>query len=577
MKDNIIEKIRYGADILELVREYVPSVKKAGRTYKACCPFHQEKTPSFTVSPDKGLFYCFGCQTGGDVFAFLMKIENLSFNEAARKLAQRAGIEWRQEESMSEDEKLRLRYYKIMDFARDFYHKQLMSPAGAAARNYIKSRNLTKETAQKFSLGYAAFEGLVQKSLAAGFAMEDLKKLGLAGMNAGTDYFKNRLIFPILNPRGEAVAFGGRVMGEGQPKYLNSPETPLFSKSRILYALNFAGPAIRKEGRVILLEGYMDVIAAHQAGVENCVAPLGTSFTPEHAKLLKRYTSEAVVVFDPDSAGINAAQRAALILTEAGLYVRVCTLPEELDPDEYITKYGAPAFRGAVAKGRDIINFQADVLLHNRAALTPQDKANIAQQLTETIQKQPDEIIRREWARMAADRLGVDADIMLAKIARNPSAPRVAATAAAALPPAIKAEAAPPAEAELIRLLLRWPRYIEVCKELESGHFKNQTIWRILKGAQQIRAQAPDAENIIPALKELLPQDGELIIKLSLEALPHIARPQDDIEAAVKAIQKAALATRLKALQQEIKQYPAGSVPVDLMKRQIELQKKIKL
>lgn len=569
MNDNIVEKIRDNVDLMELIKEYVPVIKKAGRTYKACCPFHQEKTPSFSISPDKGLFYCFGCQTGGDVFAFLMKMENLSFNEAARKLAQRAGIDWQPEEAMTEDEKNRLKLYKVMDFAKDFYHKQLMSPAGEAARAYVKQRNLTKETAQKFELGCAAFEGLVKKAAAAGIDLQDLKKLGLASSATGTDYFKNRLMFPILNHRGEAVAFGGRIMGEGQPKYLNSPETALFSKSRILYALNFAGPAIRKEGRAILMEGYMDVIACHQAGVANCVAPLGTSFTPEHAKLLKRYTSDVALVFDPDAAGINAALRAALILMENGLYARVISLPDGLDPDDYITKHGAQAFNKLVENGRDIINFQADILLKNKAALTPQDKTNIAAELIETIKKQPDEIIKREWALIAADRINIDADIILSKI----SAKRGATTPA---PIPVSADNTPAPETDLIKMLLKYPRYVELCKDLEEDHFKNPASWRILKGVEQLRQTRPDIESPVQQLVKDLPQDEALIIKLSLAPLPQNIRPAQDIEDTVKTIRKAALNSRLKELQQRIKQYDTGTVPADLQKQQIDLIKKIK-
>ncbi|MDR1684556.1 MAG: DNA primase [Elusimicrobiota bacterium] len=573
MNDNIIEQIRDGVDILELVKEYVPAIKKAGRTYKACCPFHQEKTPSFTISPDKGLFYCFGCQTGGDVFAFLMKIENLSFNEAARKLAERAGVQWRKEEAMSDDEKHRLKLYKIMDFAAQFYHKQLMSTAGEAARAYIKNRSLTKETAQKFTLGCAAFEGLTKAAAAAGHSLQDLKTLGLASATTGTDYFKNRLMFPIFNHRAEAVAFGGRVMGEGQPKYLNSPQTPLFDKSRVLYALNFAGPAIRKEGCAILLEGYMDVIAAHQAGVENCVAPLGTSFTDAHAKLLKRYASDIVVVFDPDSAGINAALRAALILVENGLYVRVLTLPEDMDPDEYITARGPQAFRDLTGKAKDIINFQADLLLKGKDQLTPQDKTNIAARLVETIQKQADPIIKQEWARLVADRLGIEGEIIFSKVAQKTAAQQPQTKAAA---PQIAAKDTPQQELDLIKTLLKYPRYISECANLTQAHFKNNQIWLILKEIEAIKAQNPTEENISPMLAQALPAAADLVLRLSVAVLPASIKPAQEIQANVNALEKALLTRRLKDLQQKIAQYPSGSVPLETLKEKIELEKQLK-
>lgn len=574
MNNNLIEQIRDSVDLLELIKEYVPSVKKSGRTYKACCPFHHEKTPSFSISPDKGLFYCFGCQTGGDVFAFLMKIENLSFNEAARKLAQRAGIEWHQEENMTEDEKSRLQAYKIMGFAKDFYHKQLLSAAGEAGRTYIKERGLTKETTIKFELGYALFDGFAKKALEQGYNIEDLKKLGVASYNGG-DYFRNRLMFPIFNHRGEPVAFGARIMGEGQPKYLNSPETMLFSKSRILYALNFAAPAIRKEGKVILLEGYMDVIGCHQAGVENCVAPLGTSFTPEHAKLLRRYTNQAAVVFDPDSAGIHAALRAALILVESGLYVRIVTLPEGLDPDEFILKHGADAFTNIVNNAQDIINFQTDMLLKGKTSLDPQEKTTIAAELLETIQKQPDEIIKREWVRTAADRLDIAEEVLLRKMSAKGRRYYQSA------PQKIEEEPAkdntPPRETDLIKLLLKFPRYIENCKELKQNNFENNEMWLILKSIEAIRAEHP---NVDKGLENLLiqkhPELESTILKLSLDAMPIEIKPSKEIEDYLGAINKAANLKRLKDLQEEFKKYPSGQVPLDLLKEQIEIQKKLK-
>ncbi|MBQ4493865.1 MAG: DNA primase, partial [Elusimicrobiaceae bacterium] len=554
----------------ELIKEYVPNVKRSGRTYKACCPFHKEKTPSFSISPDKGLFYCFGCQAGGDIFEFLMRIENLSFNEAAKKLAQRAGIEWKPFQEMSEEEKKRAQYYKIMLFAKDFYHQQLLSTQGTAARNYIKERNLTKETTIKFGLGLSFFNGLVAKAKTQGFDEQDLKTLGLANY-AGSDYFKNRLMFPIFNHRGEVVAFGARVLGEGQPKYLNSPETPLFSKSRILYGLNFAGPSIRKEDFVILLEGYMDVIGAHQAGVENCVAPLGTSFTAYHANILKRYTNQAVVIFDPDDAGINAALRAALILVEQGIYVRVATLPAGLDPDEFITEYGAEEFKNIAKNAPDIMDFQINLLLKN-AGLTmdAQTKTNIAAKLSETINKQPDEIIKREWAKPAADRLNIDADIMLKKIInkprQNPAPAQVNKTKILE----------PKREVDLIKILLWNPRYCQDCANLGEPHFENKDLWHILEGIKALYQENPTIQEPSKPLIQKYPELEPLILNLTLEVLPKEARASADIKTCIDSIEKAFLEKRFESLNAQLKSYPAGQVPVELLREQLELQKKLK-
>lgn len=570
MENSIIEQIRQNVDLLELIKEYVPSVKRSGRTYKACCPFHREKTPSFSISPDKGLFYCFGCQAGGDIFDFVMRIENLSFNEAARKLAQRAGIEWKPLQEMTEEEKKRALYYKIMLFAKDFYHEQLLSQQGTSARNYIKERNLTKETAIKFGLGLSFFNGLTAKAKAQGFSEQDLKTLGLSNY-AGSDLFKNRLMFPIFNHRGEVIAFGGRVLGEGQPKYLNSPETPLFSKSRILYGLNFAGPTIRKEDFVILLEGYMDVIGAHQAGVENCVAPLGTSFTPYHATILKRYTNQAVVIFDPDSAGINAALRAALILVEQGLYVRVATLPAGLDPDEFITEYGAEEFKNIAKTAPDIMDFQINLLLKKAGLnMDAQTKTNIAAELSETINKQPDEIIKREWAKTAADRLNIDADIMLKKIVKKPMQNTAPAQ------PKQNKKLEPKREVDLIKILLWNPRYCQDCANLSEAHFENKDLWHILEGIKTLYQENPTIQEPSKPLIQKYPELEPLILNLTLEVLPKEARASVDIKTCIDSIEKAFMEKRFESLNAQLKNYPAGQVPVELLQEQLKLQKKLK-
>lgn len=570
MKNSIIEQIRQNVDLLELIKEYVPSVKRSGRTYKACCPFHKEKTPSFSISPDKGLFYCFGCQAGGDIFEFLMRIENLSFNEAARKLAQRAGIEWKPQQELTEEEKKRALYYKIMSFAKDFYYEQLLSPQGNAARNYLEQRNLTKETTEKFNLGLSLFNGLGAKAKLQGYSEQDLKTLGLINYT-GNDYFKNRLMFPIFNHRGEVVAFGGRVLGEGQPKYLNSPETPLFSKSRILYGLNWAGPNIRKEDFVILLEGYMDVIGAHQAGVENAVAPLGTSFTTYHANILKRYTNQAVVIFDPDEAGIKASLRAALILVEQGLYVRVATLPAGLDPDEFITEYGAEEFKNIAKSAPDIMDFQINLLLKNAGLnMDAQTKTNIAAELSETINKQPDEIIKREWAKTAANRLNIDADIMLRKISKKP----MQTSAPSQVKETNKLE--PKREADLIKLLLWNPRYCQDCANLSQAHFENKDLWLLLEGITALYKQNPTLQEPAKPLIEQYPQLEALILNLTLETMPKGAKASVDIKTYIKNIEKAFLEKRIESLSARLKSFPAGQVPVELMQEKLELQKKLK-
>ncbi|MCR5504125.1 MAG: DNA primase [Elusimicrobiaceae bacterium] len=576
MKQNIVEQIRDSVDILDLVKDYVPAIRRSGTSYKACCPFHQEKTPSFTVSPDKGLYYCFGCQTGGDIFDFLMKIENLSFNEAVRKLAERAGIDWHQEDLMTEEEKARLKLYKLMDFAKEFYHKQLFSERGASARNYIKSRALTKETVEKFALGLSFFDGLTAAALKAGFTIDDLKKTGLVNSNRN-DLFKNRLMFPILNHRGETVALGGRVLGEGMPKYLNSPDTPLFSKSRVLYALNFAAPCIRKEGRAVLLEGYMDVIAAHQAGVANCVAPLGTSFNENHAKLLKRYTDTVTVLFDPDEAGQKASKRTALILLEQGFYVTVANLPEGLDPDEYIIKYGADSFKKITQTGKDIVTYQLDKFLNGAVAISAKEKSEFAAEIVDIISRQQDKIIKAEWTSLAANRLGIEQSILLENLKNKPKEK------------VYKTEPAPvqnkkenlfqgflPAEISLVRIILKYPAYVGLCDELQNTPLSKTQIGVILKNVALLQKENAEGFSLTQRLLQAVPELKDFILELLVKELPQGLKPKVEIPNLLKRIEEFYLQKRYKELQQQLSSYGPGQVPLELLKEQIEIQKKLK-
>jgi DNA primase len=280
-------------------------------------------------------------------------------------------------------------------------------------------------------------------------------------------------------------------------------------------------------------------------------------------------------MFDGDNAGINAALRAALILIENGLYVKVAALPGGLDPDDFINKNGVDNFKKEVENAKDIIDFQADILLKGYAALGPQDKTNIAGRLMETILKQPDEIIKREWAKTVADRLDIDAYVILAKVS-------AAKPARQAIKPQVKetykepADNTPRFELDLVKVLLKFPRYVEMCKDLQSRHFKNQKMWSILKGIEKIRTENPTIENVAALLTEQMPQEEQIILKLSVDDMPKDMKPSKDIEVYLKALEKAAIAEDLKKLQQKTKEFQAGSVPLDLLKRQIELQKKLK-
>lgn len=578
MNNNIVEIIKDKLDIVEFIRQYVPGLKRAGKTYKACCPFHKEKTPSFTCSSEKGLYYCFGCQEGGDIIAFLMKMESLSFNEALEKLAGMAGVEYKPAKPMTGEEMRRAGVRRLLDHAKAFYHKNLMSAGGEFARAYVKQRNLTKETCQKFELGFAKNDAtaFAREAKAAGYTEKDLKDAGLCVITAygARDYYRNRLMFPIINQRGDTVGFGGRILGDGEPKYLNSPETVLFTKSHVLYGLNFAGPAIRKTGRAVLLEGYMDVIACHQAGAEYTVAPLGTSLTEEHARLLKRYTDNVTVLFDPDAAGIKAALRGALILIERGLFVKVASLPEGLDPDEYIAKYGKESFENILDRGQDLIAFHTGLQLElYPKPLGAQDKTRIISELAETIGKQPDEIVRREWAKYVAEHVGVDEALVLERLRRpamqTPFARRQEVRPAAQTP-------ANPAEEELTAWLLRCPQHAALCAELTQNDFSTPQAWKLFEAVRKAAGETLDAQTAAQKAAEYVPERKNDIVRLALFQPPQDAEPARDIAACAAKLAHAGLQKRLEEVKRQMKRLGAGNVPQEIFQEYMQLQTKLK-
>ncbi|WP_303856559.1 DNA primase [Allisonella histaminiformans] len=379
---DFLQKVRDNTNILDVVESYV-SLKKKGKRYWACCPFHQEKTPSFSVSPEDGLYYCFGCHAGGDVFSFVEKMENLSFTEAVERLAEAAHLELPRAE-VSPEEKRRKQFndelYHAMELAVVYFHNCLRrTNMGKPGLTYFKRRHLTDETIDRFKLGFApdSWHKLYGDFRTIKHISDTvLVTSGLVGHKNGRYYdtFRNRCMFPILNLKGKPVAFGGRVMDDSKPKYLNSPETPIFNKRQLLFALYQALPEIRRTRQVIMVEGYMDAISLHAHGVTNAVASLGTAFTIEQARLLKRYADEVVFSYDMDAAGQNATRRALEIAGTTGLKMRVLHLSEGKDPDEFVNKYGGEAYKEAVAQAIPALDYLFNSLLetHDRTSLEGQ-------------------------------------------------------------------------------------------------------------------------------------------------------------------------------------------------------------
>ncbi len=365
--DEFIDRLRSECDIVSILSDYVP-LKKKGKNYWGCCPFHHENTPSFSVASDKGFFYCFGCQSGGNVFNFLMKIENITFFDAVKILAQKMNMTLPQKERTPQElarDRETVKLYRVNEMARDFFYACLTKTAyGAQGQEYLQARGITNEMIQNFKIGFAppTWEKLSHAFTERGVEQETLLNAGLiverSSGDGAYDRFRNRIMFPICDVRGRVVGFGGRVIDESQPKYLNSPETLVFNKRHILFAFDLAHKFIQECGQAIVVEGYMDAITAHTFGIKNVVASLGTAFSPEQAKLLLRNGTEIIFAYDSDAAGQNATLRALSILRTMGAKVKVVLIPDGKDPDEFIRKHGAEAFRVLVKDAADFLEYQ---------------------------------------------------------------------------------------------------------------------------------------------------------------------------------------------------------------------------
>lgn len=399
--EEVIEEVRNRNDIVDMVSGYV-KLQKKGNNYFGLCPFHNEKSPSFSVSPSKQMYYCFGCGAGGNVITFVMEYENYSFSEALKVLADRAGVtlpaaEYSKEAREQEDLKSSL--LEINKLAASYFYYQLKNSQGEAGYRYLRERQLSDETITHFGLGYSnkTSDDLYRYLRGKGYDDELLKQTGLVTVEerGSRDKFWNRVMFPIMDVNNRVIGFGGRVMGAGEPKYLNSPETKLFDKSRHLYGLNYA--RLSREKYILICEGYMDVISLHQAGFTNAVASLGTAFTSQQGQLLKRYTDKVVLTYDSDGAGVKAALRAIPILKEAGVSIQVLNMEPYKDPDDFIKNMGAEAFRERIKEARNSFLYEIDVLKKDYKMDDPEQKTAFYNQAARKLLEFPEALERDNY------------------------------------------------------------------------------------------------------------------------------------------------------------------------------------
>ena len=413
--DELVEEVRMKNDIVDVVSGYVRLQKKGGN-YWGLCPFHNEKTPSFSVSGNKQMFHCFGCGTGGNVFTFVMNYENYTFPEAVKHLADRAGVKLPEIEyspEMQQKVSRRARLLEVNKEAAKYFYYQIRQPNGQIGYQYLKKRELSDETIHKFGLGYAGKNGaqLVQYLRSRGFEDDLIKEAGLANFSERgglLSQFWNRVMFPIQDINHRVIGFGGRVMGDGEPKYLNSPETPVFDKRRNLYGLNFARTA--RSGNIILCEGYMDVIAMHQAGFTQAVASLGTAFTSEQASLLHRYTENVLLAYDSDGAGTKAALRGIEILREAGLTGKVIDMRPYKDPDEFMKNLGKEAFQERIDRAENSFFFEVRILEQQYNQKDPEEKTKFHREIAKKLCQFKEEVERENYLQAIADKYHINFD-----------------------------------------------------------------------------------------------------------------------------------------------------------------------
>lgn len=416
---SVIQEINERTDIADLVSRYV-NLKRSGTDFVGLCPFHSEKTPSFRVTPGKRMYYCFGCQKGGGPIHFLMQVENLNFVDAVKKLGSECGVDVPEDNARADkDEQKRKQMYAANREAARFFYTCLTEPRGEEARKYFKQRNLSAEMITKFGIGYApdSWDALKKHLLAKGFAENLLVEVGLISRTEkGSTYdrFRNRVMFPILDVVGNVIGFGGRVLDDSKPKYLNTADTPIFDKSGNLYALNFAKND--KSGQVIVVEGYMDVVTLYQYGIERAVASLGTALTARHARLLKRYASEVVLCYDGDGAGIKAAHKAVGLMREADVKAKVITLDGAKDPDEYCKKFGVDKFLNCIEDAKPPVLYKINALKANYDVQIPEQKAEFLKAAAEEIALLKEPIEREIYTREVALAASVSEEALAAQV-----------------------------------------------------------------------------------------------------------------------------------------------------------------
>ncbi|MBN1913906.1 MAG: DNA primase [Candidatus Omnitrophica bacterium] len=555
---NIIEDILSRVDIVELISGYIP-LKRAGRNFRALCPFHHEKTPSFMISPDRQIYHCFGCGAGGNAFSFLMQYERMEFLEAAEFLAKKAGVSLPKAETQdSRAQGLVTQLYMINELAASYYESNLNSSLAKAVKNYLFNRGLNEESLRLFKLGFAQdrWDGLINHLRAKNVSLGSLEKAGLAltRQEGGFyDRFRNRIITPIFDIKSRVIAFGARQLSSDktQAKYINSPETPVYTKGKNLYGLNFSKDAVRQSDCCLVVEGYFDFILPYQAGIHNIVASLGTALTLEQAKLIKRYTHNVVVVFDPDSAGEIAALRSLDIFIEEAMNVRVATLPSGFDPDSFVRKYGKDEFMARVSGADDLFDFKLKILKSRYNSKEIEAKAKISSAMLETIAKFRHEVLKSEYIKRLSEEIGVGEEALLKELSKKSEPKKYQLTEA---PAGAKPVSLNPTERLLIKLMLEETNVIEEIKQsLDPADFQEEGLSSIVSILFDLVSQGKQVEtnSLINYFSD--ERIKQIICESSLSAEVTSSNRQEVLNDCIQRLKDQRLKHRRQRLHDEIK------------------------
>jgi DNA primase len=571
------ERVKQQADIVRVVGEYV-RLKKTGKDFSGLCPFHQEKTPSFTVSPIKQIFYCFGCGKGGDIFNFVMEMERCEFPDALRLVAEKCGISIPKPKPSSPAERthssVRTTLVEMHREAQMFFQKQLQGTAeGKLASAYLEDRGLDKATIERFGIGYAPSGGdTLLRQLKGKYAEKLLAESGLVSGGEGGrlfDRFRRRITFPIANESGKIVAFGCRALGDDQPKYLNSPETPIYSKSNVLYHLDRAKEALRRSDFAVLVEGYMDAIAVARTGISNVVASCGTSLAEPQIKLLGRFTKRLIVNYDPDAAGQAATERSIAILLEQDFEVRVLALPGKADPDKFIREQGADAYMKLLKESPPYVDYLI-ARARQMDMSTAEGKLRAVNFLLPYVQKIPNRILRSEWATRIAQQLRLDEPVLRAALSKAAAERR----SEVKTKPELVGRAAKPVERRLIRMLAEGKGFRgELAQQLQQGQLylglETEKIFVALIGAS-LSGEAVQTTEIATALEE---RDRRLLYEILFEETSELS--WEEAQSCVDTLRQRQAEKQLAEVQRSIEANPASPEMRDLLQRKQELMRRL--